>query len=80
MQSRRVNALTDLECLAENLKNCKTVLPERPWEGELDEICIWAINDGTKSSLPEINKRIEDINLKVRNGLSFFSAQLVVKK
>ncbi len=90
MQSRRINSLTDLKCLAENLNKCKTVLSERLWEGELDETCVWAITEGTKSSLPEINKRIEDIKLKVRNGLLFFclpiivhaksSAQLVVKK
>ncbi len=90
MQSRRINAITVLKCLAENLNKCKTVLSERPWEGELDETCIWVVNDGTKSSLPEINKRIEDIKWKVHYGLQFFRllmslrgtslAQLVVMK
>ncbi len=67
MQSRRKNALTELKRLVENLKNCKKVLSDRTWDDELDRIWVWAKNDGTKSSLPEINKRIEESRLKVRH-------------
>ncbi len=66
MQAERENALTKLKRLAENLQSCTKVLPDRTWGDEVDEILVWAYNDGSNSSLPEINKRIEDIKLKVR--------------
>ncbi len=73
MQSRRIFALMDLKCLTENLKKCKSVVSDRTWEEELDQICIWAKNDGTKSGLPEISMRIEDIKLEVLDRLTFLS-------
>ncbi len=73
MQTRRKNALTELKRLAEYLKDCKTVFPDQTWVEELDRICVWANNDGTRTSLPEINKRIEDIRLKVRHRFTLLS-------
>ncbi len=58
--------------LVENLKKCKIVLPNRTGEEELYQICIWASNDWTMSSLPEINKRTEHIKLRVRDRWTFF--------
>ncbi len=72
MQAMRSDALTALKCLAEELRNNNLVLSDRKWKEELDNICIWASGEGTKSSLVAINKRIEDIKLKVREGLTFF--------
>ncbi len=66
MQVERENALTELKHLSENLKSCKKFLPDRTWEDEVDQILVWACNDGCTSSLPEINKRVEDIKMKVR--------------
>ncbi len=65
MPAMRNNALTELKRLAEEVRNSKFVSPDRHWEEELDAICIWANNDGTKSSLFEINKRMGDIQQKV---------------
>ncbi len=73
MQARRNNALAGLKRLAENLMNCDKVLADRAWADELGQTCIWANTDGTTSSLPEINKRIEDIKLKAREQLIFFT-------
>ncbi len=83
MQAMRKNALTELKRLAEEVRNSKAVTPDRHWEEELDAICSWVNNDGTKSSLLEINKRIGEIQEKVRFLLSIFSclfvlAQLVI--
>ncbi len=72
MQSRRKYALAELKRLAEDLKSCKKVLPRRMWEEELDRIGVWANGDGTKSTLPEINKRMGDIKLKVRHWSTLF--------
>ncbi len=72
MQGERENALTELKRLSENLKSCKQVLPDGTWEDEVDQILVWACNDGCNSSLPEINKRIEDIKMKVRASLTLF--------
>ncbi len=71
MQTRRNNALAALKRLAENLTNSEIVLSDKEWAEELGETCIWVDNDGTKSSLPEINKRIEDIKSKAREQLFF---------
>ncbi len=85
MPAMRKNALRELKRLAEELRNSKVVSSDRHWEEERDAICLWANNDGTKSSLLEINKRIGDIQQKVRFFLSVYShlsmlAQLVIKK
>ncbi len=72
METKRSIALTDLKCLAENLKNCRAALPDRAWVDELDKAFIWANNEGTLSSLPKINKRMEDIKLWVRYWLNTF--------
>ncbi len=73
MQTRRNNALAALKCLAESLTNSEIVLSDKTWAEELGQTCIWANTDGTTSSLPEINKRIEDIKLKAREQLIFFT-------
>ncbi len=62
----RKNSLTELKRLSEELRNSKFVSSDRNWEEELDAICIWANNDGNKSSLFEITKRTRDIQQKVR--------------
>ncbi len=72
MQGQRNNALMELKRLAKNLTKCKLVHSDRPWKEELEEVFIWANNEGTKSSLSEINKRIRDNKLKVRNQVTFF--------
>ncbi len=79
MQVGRDSALTELKRLAENLQSCSKVLPSRAWEEEINQMFLWAHNDGTKSSLPEINKRIEDIKSKVRDRLTilFFSIPFI---
>ncbi len=84
MPAMRNNALTELKRLTEELRKSNVVSSDRNWEEELDAICFWASNDGTKSSLFEINKRIGDIQQKVRFFLSVYShlsmlAQLVIK-
>ncbi len=71
MRVRRNNALTELKSLAENFTNCKIVLSDRTLKEWLEEMLIWANNDGIKSSLTEIKKRINDIKLKVRNEVTF---------
>ncbi len=68
MQAMRSDALTELKRLAEEVRNSNFVSSDRKWKEELDNICIWANGEGTKSSLLEISKRIEDIKLKVREG------------
>ncbi len=65
MQNRRNNALTDLKHLTENLTKCMKVLFDKSREEELNKVWAWVNNDGPKSSLPEINKWIESIKLKV---------------
>ncbi len=65
METKRSIALMDLKRLAENLQKCKFALPDRAWVDELEQICLWANNDGTKSCLPEIHTRIEAIKTKV---------------
>ncbi len=72
MQVERDSALTELKRLAENLQSCSKVLPDRAWEEEINQMFTWAHNDGTESSLPEINKRIEDIKSKVRGWSTIF--------
>ncbi len=79
MPDQRNNALTELKHLVENLKKCKLVLSDRIWKEELDQICIWANNEGTTSSLPEINKRTNDIKLKVRDQIIIFCFFLKLK-
>ncbi len=68
MQARRRKALTDLTRLSETLKNSRIVLSNRALEEELEQTCAWAKTDGTKSSLPDIQKLIEDVSLKVRDA------------
>ncbi len=65
METKRGIALMDLKRLAENLQKCKVALPDRAWIEELEQMCIWANNDGTKSCLPEIHTRIEAIKTMV---------------
>ncbi len=65
METKRSIALMDLKRLAENLQKCKVALPDRACIGELEQICIWANNDGTKSCLLEIHTRIEAIKTMV---------------
>ncbi len=60
MFTERDNVLADLRRLAEELGNSKVVSSGRTHEKD---------TDGTKPSLPEINKWIEAIKLKVRNQL-----------
>ncbi len=72
MQAMRSDALTELKRLAEEVRNSNFVYSDRKWKEELDNICIWASGDGSNSSLPEINKRIEDIKLKVRGRITLF--------
>ncbi len=72
MQTERNTALTKLKRLAENLQSCSKVLPDRAWEEAVNQMFTWAHNDGAKSSLPEINKRIEDVKSKVRDRLNIF--------
>ncbi len=66
MQARRRSALTDLARLSETLKNSRIVLSNKALVEELEKTCVWANNDGTKACLPDIQKRLEDFNLKVR--------------
>ncbi len=73
MQLERENALTVLKGIAENLQSCRNVLPDRTWDDEVDQLLVWACNDGSNSSLPEIKKRIEDIKFKVRGRMTFVS-------
>ncbi len=72
MRVRRNNALTELKTLAENVKNCKLVLSDRTLKEWLEQMLMWANNDGVKSSLTEVEKRINHIKLKVRNQVMFF--------
>ncbi len=65
MQRRRQNALTDLKCRAEKLRNSRIVLSDRRLAEEIAKICVWTNKEGTKSGLPEIDKQIEAIKLKV---------------
>ncbi len=65
MQAKRENALTDLKRLAETLKNSRVVLSDKALVEELEQTCVWASRDGTKACLPDIQKRIDDISLKV---------------
>ncbi len=69
MKAMRTNALNDLRHIVEELKYCSIVLSDTKLLEELDKICTWANNEGSKLSLPEINKRIDDIELKVRDSL-----------
>ncbi len=69
MQHRRQNALTDLKCRAEKLSNSRIVLSDGRLEEEIAKICAWANTEGSKSCLPEIDKKIEAIKLKVREQL-----------
>ncbi len=66
MKARRRTALTDLTRLSETLKNSRIVLSNKALVEELEQTCVWASNDGTKACLPDIQKRIEGFNLKVR--------------
>ncbi len=70
MQSIRTNALADLRRLAEDLRSSKVASSDRTWKEELDQICIWAYNEGAKSSLPEIEKRINDTKSKVGDQIT----------
>ncbi len=72
MRVRRNNALTELKSLAENFTNCKIVLSDRTLKEWLEQMLIWANNDGVKSSLTEVTKRINDIKLKVHNQVTLF--------
>ncbi len=65
----RSDALTSLKSLAEELRNSKFVSSDRKWEDELENVCIWANSEGTKSSVVEIDRRIGE--LKVRHRLIF---------
>ncbi len=69
MQAMRKDALTDLKHVAETLKNSRVVLSNRTLVDELAQTCVWANNDGAKACLSDIQKRIEYISLKVREGL-----------
>ncbi len=69
MQARRRNALADLIRFAETLKNSRIVLSDRTLVIELDQTCVWANNDGTKACLSDIQKRIEDVSLTVRDEI-----------
>ncbi len=66
MQRRRQNALTDLKCRAEKLSNSRIVLSDGRLAEEIEKIFAWANTEGSKSCLPEIDKQIEAIKLKVR--------------
>ncbi len=68
MKDRRRNALTDLTRLSETLKNSRIVISNNALAEELEKTCVWANNDGTKACLPDIQKLIEDISLKVREA------------
>ncbi len=65
----RTTALTDLSLLGEELRSSGIVLSDTKLLEELEQICFWASYEGTRSSLPEITKRIDDIKLKVRDLL-----------
>ncbi len=67
MQTRRQTAHAELTRLADRLNNHKMGFPHLTLMEELDFIYTWAITDGTKSCLPEIDKQIEAIQLKVRD-------------
>ncbi len=69
MRPSRTNALTELKCLAETLRNSKVVLSDRMLVEELRQICLWVDNEGAKSSQFEIIRRIEFLKLKVREQL-----------
>ncbi len=57
MQAKRTKALTDLKLLAENLRYGGIALSDAKLVEVLAQICIWAGNAGTKSSLFEINEQ-----------------------
>ncbi len=67
MQAKRTKALTDLRHIVEELRYCAIVLSDTSLVVELGQICIWANDEGNKLSLPEINERIDDVKLKVRD-------------
>ncbi len=69
MQGRREDALMDMKCRAQTLKNSRVVHSDRTLVDELAQTCVWANNDGTKACLSDIQKRIEHISLKVREEL-----------
>ncbi len=68
MKARRRNALTDLTRLSETLKNSRIVISNNALVEELEKTCVWASRDGIKACLPDIQKRIDDISLKVREA------------
>ncbi len=68
MLTKRNNALETLRRLAEKLRNSKVVLSGM-LEQDLDQTLTIASTDGSKSWLPEINKRIEAIKSTVRKHL-----------
>ncbi len=74
MQTRRNTALKELERLAEELRNNKVVSSDRTLVTELNKICYWANNEGAKSSLPEINRRMDYTKEKVGERLIVFCA------
>ncbi len=67
MKAMRTNVLNDLRHIVEELKYCSIVLSDTKLLEELEQTCFWASNEGNRSSLPEITKRIDDIKLKVRD-------------
>ncbi len=73
MQTSRQAARAELQQLAEKLRNHKMVLPHLTLIEELDFIWNWANTDGSKSCLPEINRQIDAIKLKVREQFFFLS-------
>ncbi len=70
MQTRRQSALSELTQLAEKLRNHNMVFPHLTLKEELDIIVTWANTDGTRSGLPEIDKQIKAIELKVREQIN----------
>ncbi len=68
-QAERTKTLTNLLHIVEEFNYSGIVLSDTKLLEELDQTCRWANNEGGKSSLPEINKRIDDIELKVRDRL-----------
>ncbi len=69
MHSTRKHALTDLKRVAETLRNSRVVLSDRTLVDELAQTCVWTNNGGTQACLPDIQKRIDKVSLKVREEL-----------
>ncbi len=78
MQAQRTNALTNLKLLVEELQYGGIALSDTKLVEVFDQIFVWANNEGDKSCLPEIYKRIDDIKLKVRDHLNLLCISIQI--